>query len=354
MPPLFSIIMPVYNAAETLRDSVGSILAQTCPDWELLLVDDGSTDASAALAETLAAADPRIRLLRQPNAGICAARNRGLNEARGTYVGFCDDDDLYEPAALAAAAELLGREMETASGGRPDLVRTGYALARQTADGRLVPLPHPAGEACSLEPGAGGAAYLAFLQNSGPQFVWNAWYRRDFLEQNGGIRFDPRCTHGLEDFVLNAAVFAARPRAVYTPTVTCRHFERASSTSRADPAGVAARLSALPAWAEAEHAAAAAQAGGHGLAVVWALRKAELITFVMHQLRDSAAAPDFCADAWARLRAALRPFANRAPGLDFLRAARHNKKKAAALLLYALHLPGAYAHLPNKEEKLLA
>ena len=55
-----------------------------------------------------------------------------------------------------------------------------------------------------------------------------------------------------------------------------------------------------------------------------------------------------------RLRAALRPFANRAAGLDFLRAARHNKKKAAALLLYALHLPGAYAHLPNKEEKLLA
>lgn len=350
-PPLFSIIMPVYNAAETLCDAVGSITTQTCPDWELLLVDDGSTDASAALAERLAAADPRIRLLRQQNAGICAARNRGLDEAKGTYIGFCDDDDLYEPAALAAAAELLGREMQTEAGGLPDLVRTGYTLARQADDGRLVPLPHPAGETCALRPGAGGAAYLAFLQNSGPQFVWNAWYRRDFLR---GIRFDGRCTHGLEDFVFNAAVFAAKPRAVYTPTVTCRHFERASSTSRAEMAGVAARLAALPAWAQAEHAAAAAQTEGRGLAVVWALRKAELITFVMHQLRDSAAGPDFCAAAWGRLRAALRPFANRAAGLDFLRAARHNKKKAAALLLYALHLPGAYAHLPNKEEKLLA
>ena len=82
-------------------------------------------------------------------------------------------------------------------------------------------------------------------------------------------------------------------------------------------AGVAARLAALPAWAQAEHAAAAAQTEGRGLAVVWALRKAELITFVMHQLRDSAAGPDFCAAAWGRLRAALRPFANRAAGLTF-------------------------------------
>ena len=144
-PPLFSIIMPVYNAAETLCDAVGSITAQTCPDWELLLVDDGSTDASAALAERLAAADPRIRLLRQQNAGICAARNRGLDEAKGTYIGFCDDDDLYEPAALAAAAELLGREMQTEAGGLPDLVRTGYTLARQADDGRLVAAAPPGG-----------------------------------------------------------------------------------------------------------------------------------------------------------------------------------------------------------------
>lgn len=165
--PLFSIIMPVYNAAETLCDAVGSITAQTCPDWELLLVDDGSTDASAALAERLAAADPRIRLLRQQNAGICAARNRGLDEAKGTYIGFCDDDDLYEPAALAAAAELLGREMQTEAGGLPDLVRTGYTLARQADDGRLVPLPHPAGRPVRSGPARAARLILHFCRTAG-------------------------------------------------------------------------------------------------------------------------------------------------------------------------------------------
>ena len=91
--PLISIIMPVYNAGVLLHTAVESVLRQSFADFELLLVDDGSTDGSAALAHELAKKDGRIRVLEQPNAGICAARNLGLQHCRGQWFTFCDDDD---------------------------------------------------------------------------------------------------------------------------------------------------------------------------------------------------------------------------------------------------------------------
>ena len=341
--PLFSIIMPVYNAAATLEAAARSVLDQGERSLELLLVDDGSADESLAIARRLAAADARVRVIAQQNGGICAARNCALAAARGEYVGFCDDDDLYLPGALHAAAAQI---RQTGA----DVVRAGYELWRENAAGRPVQLPHPVGEPCALDPAPDGAAYLAFLAHSGPQFVWNAWYRRAFL---GDLRFDERCRSGLEDFIFNAAVYAAAPRAVYTPAPTCRHFENADSTSRAVAAAVAARLEALPAWAAAEHAAAKARSAPGELPGVWASRQAELITFLLHQLRDSRAEKPAAEAAWQVLRQALAPYANPAPGLDFLRVAGQNKKKAAALALYALRLTGLYRYLPNQEERSL-
>ena len=144
------------------------------------------------------------------------------------------------------------------------------------------------------------------------------------------------------------------PRAPSTrPRPTCRHFENADSTSRAVAAAVAARLEALPAWAAAEHAAAKARSAPGELPGVWASRQAELITFLLHQLRDSRAEKPAAEAAWQALRQALAPYANPAPGLDFLRVAGQNKKKAAALALYALRLTGLYRYLPNQEERSL-
>lgn len=340
--PLFSIIMPVYNAQGTLAAAAASVLGQSVRSLELLLVDDGSADGSLAIARQLAAGDARVRVFAQQNGGICAARNRALAAARGLYLGFCDDDDLYLPGALAAAAALL----ET---GGADVARTGYELVREAPGGRLAALPHPPGARCALDPQPDGAAYLNFLRQSGPQFVWNAWYRRDFA---GALRFDGRCRSGLEDFVYNAAVYAAGPRAVYDPVPTIRHIESAASTSRAKPAAVQDRVQALPVWAAAEYAAAAARSAPAERPRVWAARQAEIVTFLMHQLRDAAVPKPRRAAAWAALRAALAPYRNPAPALDFLRVAGQNKKKAAALALYALGVPDLYTHLPNKEDRL--
>ena len=102
MSPAVSVITPVWNAAATLGETVASVRAQGFPDWEMLVVDDGSTDASLALARALAAEDPRIRVLAQgANAGAAAARNRGIREAAGRFIAFLDADDLWRPEKLA-------------------------------------------------------------------------------------------------------------------------------------------------------------------------------------------------------------------------------------------------------------
>jgi glycosyltransferase involved in cell wall biosynthesis len=107
MNPAISIIMPCYNAASHLPRSVGSVLAQTRADWELVIVDDGSTDGSWQELQRLAATDPRIRAIHQANAGAAAARNRGLQHARGIYTAFLDADDTWAPEFLEAMSAAL-------------------------------------------------------------------------------------------------------------------------------------------------------------------------------------------------------------------------------------------------------
>ena len=100
--PRFSVIIPCFNAADTLSDTLLSLLAQTCPDWEALVIDDGSTDATVAIAAEAARFDPRIRLLPNPGKGPSAARNHGADMARGEILAFCDADDLWRRGKLTA------------------------------------------------------------------------------------------------------------------------------------------------------------------------------------------------------------------------------------------------------------
>ncbi len=99
--PSVSIIMAVYNVESYLNRSVASVLAQTLRDFELILVDDGSTDSSAAICEELAVQDPRIQLIRRPHGGTSCARNAGIDAAQGDFIGFVDADDWIEPDMLA-------------------------------------------------------------------------------------------------------------------------------------------------------------------------------------------------------------------------------------------------------------
>ncbi len=98
---LVSIITPCYNGAEFLPETAQSVLSQTWRDFEWIIIDDGSKDDSAAIAQGFADADGRVRLIRQENAGSAAARNHGIREAKGRYIALLDADDLWDPEFLA-------------------------------------------------------------------------------------------------------------------------------------------------------------------------------------------------------------------------------------------------------------
>lgn len=112
--PMISVVVPVYNVAEYLDECINSILAQTYPNIEIVLVDDGSTDDCPAICDRYAAMSDRVKTVHQNNGGLSAARNTGVKVSNGTYVGFVDSDDYISPVfyeALYRAIEQSGTDM---------------------------------------------------------------------------------------------------------------------------------------------------------------------------------------------------------------------------------------------------
>lgn len=129
-PGLVSVIIIFLDEERFLGESIESVLTQDYPSWELLLVDDGSTDGSPDVARTYAERDPRIRYLTHPgreNRGMSASRNLGLRESRGEYVAFLDADDTYMPDRLSRHVAVLAAH--------PGIGMTGSGYIRWFADG---------------------------------------------------------------------------------------------------------------------------------------------------------------------------------------------------------------------------
>lgn len=97
----FSVVIPAYNATDTLRQTVESVMAQTCTDYEIIIVDDGSTDDTRALSQQLAGENPRVHVVTKPNGGTASAYNTGVATAQGDYIVILSADDLLLPTHLA-------------------------------------------------------------------------------------------------------------------------------------------------------------------------------------------------------------------------------------------------------------
>ena len=128
---LVSVVIPAYNAAEFLAEAIASALAQTHTDLELIVVDDGSTDDTLAVAQAALADDPRGRILSFPNGGPAVARNRGLAAARGELLAMLDADDRWLPHKLEKQVATFAAE--------PDCVCVGCLMNYVAGDGRPLP-----------------------------------------------------------------------------------------------------------------------------------------------------------------------------------------------------------------------
>lgn len=107
---LVSVITPCYNGSRFISETIESVMKQTYPEWEMLIVDDGSTDDSAKIVQGYTEKDARVRLIRQENGGSASARNHGIREAEGQYIALLDADDLWEPEFLEKQIAFMKRE----------------------------------------------------------------------------------------------------------------------------------------------------------------------------------------------------------------------------------------------------
>ena len=189
--PTVSIIVPVYNAEKGIRRCVDSILGQEFTDFELLLVDDGSTDGSPAILDAYAAADPRVTVIHKPNSGVSATRNLALGKAKGTYIQFLDADDwITEDATKLLVRSALENNADMVIA---DFYRVvGDDVARKGQIG---------GDATSLS----RQEYADLMMKDPADFyygvIWNKLYRASIIRDHD-VRMD-ETLNWCEDFIFN-------------------------------------------------------------------------------------------------------------------------------------------------------
>ncbi|WPB56552.1 glycosyltransferase family 2 protein [Xylophilus sp. GOD-11R] len=128
---IFTVVIPLFNKAPYIDTTISSVLNQEFLDFEVVVVDDGSSDAGPDLIEKRG--DPRIRLIRQPNGGVSAARNHGIEHARGAWIAFLDADDWWHPGYLAAQFASISQFPDA------HVVATGFVSRRDSEDWRPTP-----------------------------------------------------------------------------------------------------------------------------------------------------------------------------------------------------------------------
>lgn len=187
-----SVIVPVYNAQKTLYRCLNSICAQTFKDFEVILINDGSSDKSFEICEEFCSKDSRFRLINQENAGPSRTRNRGIDEAISKYLAFVDADDYIEP-------DMLEEFYNAAEVSNADMTVCGYISENEISSGKSISRIKPGvyrGDECrriiteSIKIGEG---YL-------PPYSWVRFVRREVME-NPRLRFNTKI-HRSEDYLL--------------------------------------------------------------------------------------------------------------------------------------------------------
>ncbi len=195
MEPFFTIVLPIYNAKKYIKETIDSIMNQDFNDFELLLVDDGSSDGSGEIAKHIASLYGNAKYFKKANGGICNARNYGLKKSSGRYIMFCDHDDIFEPQILRSVYDILKKK-------KSDILKFSYLTSVVVNNNILKQYENHCFNQCITS---------TDLKNNYTQFnnfintIWNGAYSRKFLDENG-IEFDEDIKYGQEDVIFNLKV----------------------------------------------------------------------------------------------------------------------------------------------------
>ena len=209
--PLISVIVPVYNVEASLPKCLDSILTQTYSNFELILIDDGSTDGSGRICDTYAAKESRIKTIHQPNKGVASARNKGLDTAAGEYISFVDADDRVHPDYLKELYQLISLTDAGIAACNHWIVRNGVYTKRFNSRRRIQKL--------SIR-----EAYKGVLYDKIPDVSpWGKLYRKEVFAR---LRY-PDVKAYDDTFIIadllkagNGIIFGNKPLYIYTITNT--------------------------------------------------------------------------------------------------------------------------------------
>lgn len=209
---MLSVIVPVYNASKYLRPCLDSILSQSYPDFEVLLVDDGSTDGSETICDEYAQGDSRIRVFHKTNGGVSSARNLGLNQAQGEFVCFVDADDVVPKDCFENLTSNLSDDADMVFGGIRKFSEENDCLELISNESKLV-----------LDKSGCIDFFLPPVNSESDwqRYLYNRIYRRAIIEKNH-IRFNSKIHYKEDGLFVVQYICSCQHGFVYIPeTVYC-------------------------------------------------------------------------------------------------------------------------------------
>lgn len=217
--PTFSVIIPVHNMERHLRDCLDAICGQTCRDFEAILVDDGSTDGSAAICREYAERDARFRYHYKENGGVSAARNAGIEMARGEWLLFADSDDLLLPDSLAVFARLCAADGVTLCMGT--YIMDSFVPKDCFAERRTFELALDRHSMMELMFRTDRYGYQGY--------IWNKVFRRDIV-QSGHLHFDTSVYFNEDRLFCVEYICRMTGKAIFSSLPVYRYIKRESGT----------------------------------------------------------------------------------------------------------------------------
>ena len=229
MIPLISIIMPVYNSEKYLIPALTSLQNQSFKNFEVILVNDGSTDNSQSICEEFCKKDFRMKLYSQKNEGLCSARNTGIENASGKYLMFMDNDDEISEDALNVLCDYINKF-------NVDIVRFNRKRVQIFTENKVKEDIYGCKGLCIND----APIYMSRAEffNSYPRVrnsgcfsgIWNGVFKRELFENNK-IRFDTDIKFGGEDWLLNLELYAVFRNILFIPDILYIYYRRLSHST---------------------------------------------------------------------------------------------------------------------------